>query len=87
VATRNGAQVRAGADDRGAIAPAKRADLALIDGGPHPRHRDIRKVAAVFKDGNVLYPSELFTEMGVKPSRRRSRSPRRSRAFARDHSK
>ncbi len=28
---------------------------------------DIRKVAAVFEDGNVAYPSELFTEIRVKP--------------------
>jgi imidazolonepropionase-like amidohydrolase len=67
VATRNGARFARVADDRGAIAPAKRADLALIDGDPTRDIADIRKVAAVFKDGNVLYPSELFTEMGVKP--------------------
>src|SRR4029078_10460117 len=34
VATRNGARFARVADDRGTIAPAKRADLALIDGDP-----------------------------------------------------
>jgi hypothetical protein len=67
VATRNGAKFARVADDRGAIAPGKRADLVLVDGDPTHDIADIRKVAAVFKDGNVTYPSELFTEMGVKP--------------------
>ena len=67
VATRNGAKFARVADDRGVIAPGKRADLVLVDGDPTHDIADIRKIAAVFKDGNVTYPSELFTEMGVTP--------------------
>ena len=38
-----------------------------MDGDPTRDIADIRKIAVVFKDGNVFYPAELHAEVGVKP--------------------
>jgi imidazolonepropionase-like amidohydrolase len=67
VATWNGAKYARVLDDRGSVTAGKRADLILVDGDPTRDIADIRKVALVFKDGDAYYPSELFTELGVKP--------------------
>lgn len=67
VATWNGAKYARVLDDRGSIAPGKRADLILVDGDPTADIADIRKVALVLKNGTAYYPSELYEALGVKP--------------------
>jgi hypothetical protein len=67
VATRNGARYAQVLDDRGTIAPGKRADLILVDGDPVKDIADIRKVATVIKGETVYYPSEIHTALGVLP--------------------
>ena len=54
-------------DDRGSIAVGKRADLILIDGDPTADITDIRQVATVIKGDVVYYPSEVYTELGIRP--------------------
>ena len=54
IATYNGAKYARVLDDRGIIAPGKRADLILVDGDPTQNISDIRKVALVIK-GDVAY--------------------------------
>ena len=53
--------------DLGSIAPGKLADLVLVDGDPTKNISDIRKTALVVKDGVIYKPSELYSELGVKP--------------------
>jgi imidazolonepropionase-like amidohydrolase len=67
VATRNGARYAQVLDDRGTIAPGKRADLILVDGDPTKNIADIRKVATVIKGETVYYPSEIHTALGILP--------------------
>jgi imidazolonepropionase-like amidohydrolase len=67
VATWNGAKYAKVLEDRGSVAPGKRADLVLVDGDPTRNIADIRKIALVLKDGNAYYPSELYQELGVQP--------------------
>jgi imidazolonepropionase-like amidohydrolase len=67
VATWNGAKYARVLADRGSVSAGKRADLVLVDGDPTRDITDIRKIAVVFKDGDVFYPAELHAEVGVKP--------------------
>lgn len=67
VATATAAKHARVADDRGAIAPGKRADLILVDGDPTADIADIRKVTTVIKGDTVYYPSEIYTELGIMP--------------------
>jgi len=67
VATWNGAKYSKVLDRLGSITPGKQADLLLVDGDPTVDIGDIRKVAAVIKGETVYYPSEIFTELGIKP--------------------
>lgn len=67
IATWNGARYARVLDDRGSVSVGKRADLVLVDGDPTQDIAAIRKLAVVWKDGDALYPSELFAEVGVKP--------------------
>jgi hypothetical protein len=67
IATWTGAKYAKVLDDRGSVSVGKRADLVLVDGDPTRDITDLRKVAAVFKDGDVFYPAELYKEVGVKP--------------------
>jgi len=67
VATWNGAKYTRTLEDRGSIAPGKRADLVLVDGDPTRDISDIRKVALVLKGDTAYYPSEIFEAIGVKP--------------------
>ena len=66
-ATWNPAKYARVLDDRGSIAVGKRADLILIDGDPAHDISDIRKVATVIKGDIVYYPSEVYSELGIKP--------------------
>lgn len=67
VATWNGAKYSRTLEDRGSIAPGKRADLVLVDGDPTKDISDIRKVTLVLKGDTAYYPSEIFEAMGIKP--------------------
>ncbi len=67
VATANGAKYSKVESELGAIAPGKRADLILVDGEPTTNIADIRKVVTVIKGETVYYPSEIHTELGIKP--------------------
>ncbi|TWT23190.1 amidohydrolase family protein [Luteimonas marina] len=67
VATWNGAKYSKVLDRLGSITPGKQADLLLVDGDPTTDIGDIRKVTTVIKGDTVYYPSEIFTELGIKP--------------------
>lgn len=67
VATWTAAKYSRTLDDRGSIAPGKRADLVLIDGDPTADIADIRKVALVIKQGKAYYPSEIDEALGIRP--------------------
>jgi hypothetical protein len=67
IATWNGAKYAKVLAERGSIAPGKVADLVLIDGDPTRDISAIRKVAMVLKGDKAYYPSEVYTELGVKP--------------------
>jgi hypothetical protein len=67
VATWNGAKYSEVLEELGSIAPGKRADLILVDGDPTSDIADIRKVTTVIKGETVYYPSEIHTELGIKP--------------------
>ena len=67
VATWNGAKYSNVLEELGSIAPGKRADLILVDGDPTRDIADIRKVTTVIKGETLYYPSEIHTELGIKP--------------------
>jgi hypothetical protein len=54
-------------DDRGVIAPGRRADLVLVDGDPTRDIGDIRKVALVVKGSEAYAPPAIHAELGVEP--------------------
>ena len=66
-ATWNAAKYAGVLDDRGSIAPGKRADLVLVDGDPTSDIAAIRQVAMVLKGDTVYYPSEIHQALGIKP--------------------
>ena len=66
-ATWNAAKVAGVLEDRGTIAPGKRADLILVDGDPTADIAAIRQVAMVLKGDTVYYPSEIHQALGIKP--------------------
>jgi hypothetical protein len=66
VATWNGAKYSKVLAERGSISPGKVADLVLVDGDPTRDITAIRKVAMVLMGDKVYYPSEIYTELGVK---------------------
>lgn len=51
----------------GTIARGKRADLLLVPGDPTQDVGVLRQVRLVMKDGDVFFPDEMHTAMGVKP--------------------
>ena len=69
IATLGAATVARRADRFGSIEPGKVADLVLIDGDPTTNISDVRRIAAVIKDGNVFDPREVEKEIGVLPPR------------------
>ena len=58
-ATRNGAMAARGLEDFGTIEPGKRADLLVLAADPLADIGNIRKVAAVWKDGTAVDRSRL----------------------------
>jgi cytosine/adenosine deaminase-related metal-dependent hydrolase len=67
IATYNGAKYARVLDDRGVVAPGKRADLVLFDGDPTLNISDVRKPVLVIKGDVAYYPSEVDEALGVKP--------------------
>ena len=67
IATWNGARYAKVLAERGSVTPGKVADLILVDGDPTRDISSIRKVAMVLKGDKAYYPSEIYTELGVKP--------------------
>ena len=67
VATWNGAKYSRVLGDRGSIAPGKASDFVLVDGDPTRDIGAIRRIALVVKGDRAFYPSEIYTELGVKP--------------------
>ncbi|HET9211776.1 MAG TPA: amidohydrolase family protein [Thermoanaerobaculia bacterium] len=68
IATLGAARVMKLDKDLGTVAPAKLADLILVDGDPTVRISDIRRVTLVVKDGVVYDPAKLYAEIGIKPA-------------------
>ncbi|HEY2290070.1 MAG TPA: amidohydrolase family protein [Thermoanaerobaculia bacterium] len=68
IATLGAAQVMKLDQDLGTIAPAKLADLILVDGDPTVHISDIRRVTLVVKDGVVYDPAKLYEAIGVRPA-------------------
>ena len=58
-ATRNGAAAARGLDEFGTIEPGKRADLLVLSADPIADIGNLRKVAAVWKDGKAVDRSRL----------------------------
>jgi hypothetical protein len=53
--------------DRGVIAPAKLADMILVDGDPTKNIRDINNITAVIKGGKVYDPADIEKAFGITP--------------------
>lgn len=92
-ATWNAAKVAGVLDDRGAIAPGKRADLILVDGDPTADIAAIRDVATVLMGDTLYYPAEIHEALGVAPFAKpvkaspRRPEPRKDRERLDDESK
>jgi imidazolonepropionase-like amidohydrolase len=77
-ATRHGAFASRGLDQFGTIQAGKRADLVLLDADPLADIRNLRKVAAVYRDGQLIDRERLpetrvlsrAPESGAKPTQR-----------------
>lgn len=67
VATWNGAKYTRTLEDRGSVAPGKRADLVLVDGDPTTDVSDLRRTVLVIKGDTAYYPAELHDALGIKP--------------------
>ena len=67
IATRNGAKYSYVDKTLGSVEAGKTADLILVDGDPTTNISDLRKVATVIKGDVIYYPSEIHTELGIKP--------------------
>jgi len=67
VATRNAAMYTRTAGERGSVAAGKLADLVLVDGDPTTDIADLRKVALVITQGQLLVPAEVHRALGVAP--------------------
>jgi len=66
MATLTAAQVMKRDNELGSIVPGKLADMILVNGDPTTNISDIRKIDVVIKGGAVMYPKELYPEMGVR---------------------
>ena len=53
--------------DLGVIAPAKLADMILVDGDPTKNIRDINDITTVIKGGKVYDPAGIEKALGITP--------------------
>jgi Amidohydrolase family len=67
IATYNGAKYTQTLNERGSIEVGKKADLVFIDGNPIENIDATRKVALVMTQGKLIYPSDIYRKIGVKP--------------------
>ncbi|MFL6518958.1 MAG: amidohydrolase family protein [Chthoniobacterales bacterium] len=67
MATLTSAEVMGANKDRGVIAAGKLADMILVDGDPTKNIRDLDKVTAVIKGGNVYDPAAIEKALGIAP--------------------
>ena len=51
----------------GSIEPGKLADFLLLQGDPTRDLNALRQVRMVVKNGDVLFPEEIYTAMGIEP--------------------
>jgi len=69
MATLTSATVMGANKDRGVIASGKLADMILVDGDPIKNIRDLDKLTAVIKGGNVYDPAAIEKALGIAPAR------------------
>lgn len=55
------------AQQLGSIEPGKLADFFLIPGDPTNDLKAIKIIAMVVKDGMLFFPSEIYSEFGIRP--------------------
>jgi len=67
MATLTSAQVVGADHERGVIAPAKWADLILVDGDPAVHITDLQEIAVVIKGGHVYDPGQIEKSLGIAP--------------------
>jgi len=67
MATLTSAEVMGVNKDRGAIAAGKLADMILVDGDPVKNIRDLDKITAVIKGGNIYDPAAIEKVLGITP--------------------
>lgn len=54
-------------DRLGSIAPGKLADFFLVPGDPTADIKAIKTIAMVVKDGAILFPTDVYAELGIRP--------------------
>ncbi len=67
IATYNAAQLLK-KNDLGVIAPAKLADLVLVEGNPAEKISDIRRCRMVVKNGVLFSSADLYGAVGIQPA-------------------
>ena len=67
MATLTSAQVSGVSNERGLVAPGKRADFILIDGDPTTKIYDLARVHTVFKGGKRFESAEIERALGISP--------------------
>ncbi|MGQ0650111.1 MAG: amidohydrolase family protein [Gemmatimonadaceae bacterium] len=63
IMTLNGAKILGVDKDLGSVEVGKIADLAIVNGNPAARPRDLRNVVTVFKNGVGYDPAKLFADV------------------------
>jgi imidazolonepropionase-like amidohydrolase len=66
MATLGAAQVMKRDSELGSIEPGKLADMILVNGDPTTNISDIRKIDTVIKGGDLIYPKEIYSAIGVR---------------------
>jgi len=67
IGTWNAARFTRTGAERGSIAVGKLADLVLVDGDPTTDIADLRKVALVITQGQLIAPAEVHRALGITP--------------------
>ncbi|MFC8668673.1 amidohydrolase family protein [Streptomyces sp. NPDC057199] len=67
IATRDCAEHLGQGHSHGSIERGKHASFLLIDGDPLTDISAVRDIRMVVKDGDVYYPQEIYTELGITP--------------------
>ncbi|MGQ0836579.1 MAG: amidohydrolase family protein [Gammaproteobacteria bacterium] len=59
--------------DVGSIEPGKLADLILVAGNPLESIGEIRQIRMVMRNGDAMYPEDIYTALGIAPFGRKPR--------------